>query len=145
MTTGPRDPDLPAVPGLEPADGRTRPLDLSKDPDRFNPDDHPRVVEPVDEARPASSRRLGAADDPDRFDPDRFDTASPPELPRGLDPRADPDRFLPPGQGQSLTDLIGKEGAFEEERDGYQWIAGLLGVLAFLALVAFLFENVLTP
>jgi hypothetical protein len=104
------DPDRPAVPGLEPADGRTRPLDLSQDPDRFQPDDHPRVVEPT----------------------------------RALDPAQDPDRFLPPGQGQSLTDLLGDR-AYEEQRDGYQWVAGLLGVVAFLALVAFLFGEVLSP
>ena len=142
MTSGPHESDLPAVPGLEPADGRTRPLDPAGDPDRFDPAAHPRIVEPVDQVRP-SPRRLGAADDPDRFDASRGPAA--PELPRGLAPRADPDRFLPPGQGQSLTDLIGKDGAFEEERDGYQWVAGLLGVLAFLALVAFLFQNVLSP
>ena len=137
MTT---EPDPYVVPGLEPADGRARPLDRSQDPDRFDPDrDHPRVVEPA----PPTSRRLGAADDPDRFDPTKAD--APPELPRGLDPQYDPDRFLPPGQGQSLTDLLGKEGTHEGDRDGYQWIAGLLGVMAFLALVAFLFNNVLTP
>ena len=135
------DPDRPAVPGLEPADGRTRPLDMSQDPDRFDaarfdPDEHPRVVEPA----PPAPRRLGAADDPDRFDPD-----APPELPRGLDPAYDPDRFLPPGQGQSLTDLLGKAGTYEGDRDNYQWVAGLIGVLAFLALVAFLFNSVLTP
>ena len=113
MTT---DPDRPAVPGLEPADGRTRPLDMSQDPDRFDPDAHPRVVEPA-----------------------------PPEHPRGLDPAHDPDRFLPPGQGQSLTDLLGKAATYEGERDNYQWVAGLLGVFLFLALVAFLFDRVLTP
>ena len=112
MTT---EPDLPAVPGLEPADGRTRPLDRSKDPDRFDPDAHPRVVEPV------------------------------PEQPRGLDPARDPDRFRPPGQGQSLPELLGEERTYEGERDGYQWVFGLLGVLAFLAIVAYLFGNVLTP
>ena len=133
------DPDRPAVPGLEPADGP------QVEPDRepvFDPAEHPRVVEPA-------PRRLVAADDPDRFDPDRFEPsrepASPPELPRDLDPRQDPDRFLPPGQGQSLTDLLGKAGTYEGERDGYQWVAGLLGVLAFLALVAFLFQSVLEP
>ncbi len=136
MTT---DPDRPAVPGLEPADGRTRPLDPAQDPDRFVPEEHPRVVEPA----PPTSRRLGAADDPDRFDP-AADSA-PPELPRGLDPAYDPDRFRPPGQGQTLTDLLGKEGTQEGERDGYQWVAGLLGVFAFLALVAWLFNSVLTP
>ena len=112
MTT---EPDLPAVPGLEPADGRTRPLDMSQDPDRFDPTAHPRVVEPV------------------------------PEQPRGLDPARDPDRFRPPGQGQSLPELIGEERTYEGERDGYQWVFGLLGVLAFLAIVAYLFGNVLTP
>jgi hypothetical protein len=112
MTT---EPDPYAVPGLEPADGRTRPLDMSKDPDRFDPDEHPQIVEPA------------------------------PVLPRGLDPAKDPDRFLPPGQGQTLNDLLGPAGTYEGERDNYQWIAGLLGVVAFLALVAFLFNSVLTP
>ena len=64
--------------------------------------------------------------DPDRFDPDRFD----------------PDRF---DGTQNLTDLVGKAGAFEEERDNYQWALGLLAVLGFLAAVAFLFTFVLTP
>ena len=124
------DPDRPAVPGLEPADGR--PLDMSKDPDRFDPDEHPRLVEPV--------RGLDMSKDPDRYDPDQ-DVEDPS---RGLDMAKDPDRYLPPGQGQTLTDLLGP-GAQEGSRDGYQWVAGLLGVFAFLALVAFLFNNVLTP
>lgn len=138
------EPDPHAVPGLEPSDGR-RPLDMSQDPDRFDPDagfdpeEHPRIVEPA----PRTPRRLGAADDPDRFDPAAPEL--PPELPRGLDPDHDPDRFLPPGQGQSLPELLGKAGTYEGDRDGYQWVFGLLGVLAFLALVAFLFGNVLTP
>ena len=116
--------DRPAVPGLEPADGRARPLDRSQDPDRydparddgtaFQPDEHPRVVEP-------------------------------PQSPRGLDPGKDPDRFLPPGQGQSLPELLGEAGTHEGERDNYQWAIGLLAVIAFLALVSFLFSNVLTP
>jgi hypothetical protein len=142
------DPDRPAVPGLEPADARTPALDLSKDASpgegRFVPEDHPRVVEPaaVEDRRPRS-RRLGAADDPDRFDPAREPDV--PELPRGLDPTYDPDRFRPPGQGQTLTDLLGKEGTQEGDRDNYQWAYGLIGVFLFLALVAFLFNNVLTP
>ena len=121
MTT---EPDRPAVPGLEPADGRTRALDLSQDPDRydpardsgpvFEPADHPRVVEPV-------------------------------AHPRALDPRHDPDRYLPPGQGQSLPELLGEAGTHEGDRDNYQWALGLLGVFVFLGLVAFLFSNVLTP
>ena len=130
------DPDRPAVPGLEPADGRTRPLDRAQDPDRFVPEDHPRLIEPA-------PRVLGAADDPDRYDPERDDPAAP-DLPRGLDPAYDPDRYVPPGQGQTLTDLLGK-GSQEGERDNYQWVAGLVGVFLFLALVAFLFNSVLTP
>jgi len=59
-----------------------------------------------------------------------------------LDPRHDPDRY---DGTQNLTDLVGKAGAFEEERDNYQWALGLLAVLGFLAAVAFLFNNVLTP
>ncbi|HVM27666.1 MAG TPA: hypothetical protein VM433_08340, partial [Mycobacteriales bacterium] len=82
--------------------------------------------------------------DPDRFDPTR---AAGPTGP--LDPRLDPDRYdpgkdLPPGQGQTLTELLG-EGAHEQPRDNYQWAYGLLGVLAFLALVSWLFTAVLTP
>ena len=121
MTT---EPERPVVPGLEPADGRARPLDMSKDPDRFDasrdsgpvfdPEEHPRLVE------------------------------APPAHPR-VDPRHDPDRFLPPGQGQSLEDLLGKAGTHEGERNGYEWVAGLVGVFAFLALVAYLFNSVLTP
>ena len=137
------DPDRPAVPGLEPPDSPSRPLDLSKDPDRFVPEEHPRLVEPV----PLTPLRgLDMSQDPDRFDPDRVEPAEEaPELPRGLDPAHDPDRYRPPGQGQTLTDLLGKAGAQEDDRDGYQWVAGLLGVFAFLALVAFLFNSVLTP
>jgi hypothetical protein len=66
-----------------------------------------------------------------------------------LDPALDPDRYdpardLPPGQGQTLPELLG-EGAFEEKRDNYQWAIGLLGVLAFLALVSWFFSSVATP
>jgi hypothetical protein len=50
-----------------------------------------------------------------------------------------------PGEGQSLTDLIGKDRSFEEHRDGYEWVAGLIAVVAFLALVTFIFNVVLTP
>ena len=98
---------------------------------------------------------LDPRDDPDRYDPDRAadaPSALPPETLRDLDPRHDPDRYdadrYDPARadgGRSLTDLVGKAGAFEEERDNYQWALGLLAVLGFLAAVAFLFSNVLTP
>ncbi len=132
------DPDRPAVPGLEPADARTPPMDLSKDPDRFRPEEHPRLVEPT-----APTRGLDMSQDPDRFDPAREPEA--PDLPRGLDPAYDPDRYRPPGQGQTLTDLLGKEGSQQGDRDGYQWVLGLVGVFLFLGIVAFLFNSVLTP
>jgi len=138
MTT---DPERPAVPGLERTE-RVEPPGDTGDVARFSPADHPRVVEPV---APPSSRRLGAADDPDRFDAARDGAAPGTEPTRALDPRQDPDRFLPPGQGQTLKDLLGEAGTHEGSRDGYQWVAGLIGVFLFLALVAFLFSTVLTP
>ena len=66
-----------------------------------------------------------------------------PDLPAvpGLEPVPE----QPPGQGQSLPELLGEERTYEGERDGYQWAFGLIGVLVFLALVAFLFANVLEP
>jgi hypothetical protein len=132
MTT---EPDPPAVPGLEPADGRRRPLDRSQDPDRYDPD--------RDDPNPDDPNR----DDGPVFDPEEHPRVVEPaaQAPGRLDPAQDPDRFLPPGQGQSLTDLLGKAGTHEGDRDGYQWIAGLLAVIAFLALVTFLFSTVLTP
>lgn len=100
--------DPSIVPGLaDPVPApRVQPLDMSKDPDRFDPHASISVVGP-------------------------------------LDPRRDPVR-ADAGRGQSLTDLVGKKGAYEEERDNYTWALGLLGVLAFLALVAFLFGEVLS-
>jgi hypothetical protein len=116
----------------------TAPLDPRQDPDRYRPEqDDLSIVPGLGEGRTAP---LDLSKDPDRFD-----ASAPPELPRNLDTRYDPDRFAPPGQGQSLTDLLGKEGAFEEKRDGYEWVFGLLAVLAFLALVSFLFNSVLSP
>lgn len=82
-----------------------------------------------------------------RGDPDRFDPDAVPEVIRGLDPDRDPDRFPAPdpGRGQSLPELLGRDGTHEGERDNYEWAYGLLLVLAFLAGVAFLFTNVLSP
>ena len=83
------------------------------------------------------------------LDPDRFD-ASIDAAPAGrLDPALDPDRYdpraeLPPGQGQTLTELLG-DGAFEEPRDNYQWAIGLLAVVVFLALISWFFGAVVAP
>jgi hypothetical protein len=98
--------DVSFVPGM----GPVGPLDMSKDPDRF---------------------------DPNRVDP----VVVTPQRP--LDPARDPDRYRPPGQGQTLTDLLG-EGAFEEKRDNNQWAIGLISILAFLLLVSWLFGSVLS-
>ena len=82
-------------------------------------------------------KRLDPRDNPDRF----YDPEPPPVLPRGLDLRRDPDRF----DNATLIELVGRDGAFEDERDNPAWLFGLLGVFAFLALVAALFPYVLSP
>ena len=150
MTTDPQDPrlDAPAAAPVPPPAPRaegdlgpglrrivpisTGPLDMSKDPDRFDPTQST-VTGPLDMSK----------------DPDRFDPVQQPVVVGPLDLSKDPDRMpvvsREPGEGQSLTDLLGKDRSYEEDRDGYEWIAGLLAVLAFLAVVAFLFNNVLTP
>ena len=137
------DDDLSIVPGLEelPAPRGEMPpgrLDPALDPDRYDP---------VRDAGPAAwpTGPLDPALDPDRYDPGR-DAAS---LAGPLDPALDPDRYdprqdLPPGQGQTLTDLLG-EGAHEDSRDNYQWALGLLGVVAFIALVSWFFGSVVSP
>ena len=126
--------DLSIVPGLGAADQVPPPrthLDMSQDPDRYDPARDAAAVGPLDMSQ-----------DPDRYDPSR-DVA--PVAPVGrLDPARDPDRYRPPGQGQTLTELLG-EGAHEDARDGYQWALGLLSVLAFLALVSWFFTSVVTP
>jgi hypothetical protein len=60
--------------------------------------------------------------DPDRYDPTR-------DEPVALDPALDPDRFSSP----TLPGLLG-DGA-QEDRDGLEWLYGLLGVIAFLGFV----------
>ncbi len=84
--------------------------------------------------------------DPDR--PDGPPRTAPPAGP--LDMSKDPDRYTadaqPPlgrtgGAAPSLTDLIGRQAAQEEDRDGYVWIFGLLATLAFLGLVALVFSR----
>ena len=107
----------------------TGPLDPRLDPDRYRPEE-PDPPPVVPEAGDGTSP-LDPADDPDRFVPDLPSDAPPP--------------LSGQGQGQSLTDLLGSSRTYEGERDNYQWALGLLAVLAFLGLVAFLFGSVLTP
>jgi hypothetical protein len=122
---GPVD-DVTIVPGL----GPSGPLDMSQDPDRFDP--------ARDAAAPTGP--LDMSQDPDRFDPARDAAAPTGPLDRSLDP----DRYRPPGQGQTLTDLLG-EGAQEDQRDNGQWALGLLAVIAFLALASWFFGSVVSP
>ena len=124
---------VPAPRGdLGPGLRRVQPLDMSKDPDRFDPAAVP--TGPLDLSK-----------DPDRFENAHPDPVEQPVVVGPLDLSQDPDRMPRPGSGQSLTDLIGKDRSYEEDRDGYEWIVGLLAVLAFLGLVAFFFNSVLTP
>jgi hypothetical protein len=123
---------VPAPRGdLGPGLRRVSRLDPSQDPDRY------------DASMPTGPMDLSK--DPDRFENGYLDPVEQPVVVGPLDLSKDPDRMPKPGSGQSLTDLIGKERSYEEDRDGYEWIVGLLAVLAFLALVAFFFNSVLSP
>lgn len=79
---------------------------------------------------------LDPAGDPDRFDPTRDA-----EPAAALDPGLDPDRYDP--AADTLPGLLGV-GPQEDERDTWTWLVGLLGVLAFLGLVALVMSR-LTP
>jgi len=134
-------------PGRAPGTGRGVPLDLSKDPDRF---ENGFTHEPP---RAAPDTGRGVPLDLSK-DPDRFENGLSHDLPRAapdplppyvgpLDPRLDPDRMPPPGrpgEGQTLAELLG-EGTHEGERDGYEWVLGLVTVLVFLGLVALVFSS----
>ena len=147
MTAGPHDPrdamrtgvgaddraredDLSIVPGMGPVPTPRTHLDMSQDPDRYDPTRDAVATGPLDMSQ-----------DPDRYDPSR-DVA--PLQGRPLDMSQDPDRYVPPGQGQTLTELLG-EGAHEDERDNYQWAIGLVSVFLFIALVSWFFTSVATP
>ncbi len=97
-----------------------QPLDLSQDPDRVQ--------------LPPPGRPLDLSQDPDRVQPAQLSAPAGP-FPTGvpLDPRNDPDRVRP--GDRTLIDLLG-DGAQEDARDGYTWLAGLLAVLLFLGAVS---------
>jgi hypothetical protein len=92
----------------------TEPLDMSKDPDRFDPDAAGRSDDPV-------TGPLDMSDDPDRFDPDAAV-----EVQRR-------------GRHGNLVDLLG-DGAQVDRRDNLTWLLGLVSVLGFLALVSLLLQ-----
>ena len=124
------------APRADPGPGlrRISQLDPTRDPDRYDAGAAAMPTGPMD-----------LSQDPDRFENAHLDPVEQPVVVGPLDLSKDPDRMPRPGSGQSLTDLIGKERSYEEDRDGYEWIVGLLAVLAFLALVAFFFNSVLSP
>lgn len=78
---------------------------------------------------------LDMSKDPDRYDPAQD---SSPGLPPQVGGHSGPD------QDRTLPELLG-DGAHEEERAGLEWLAGLAAVVVFLALVAYLFAEVLNP
>jgi hypothetical protein len=123
--------DVSIVPGL----GPSGPLDSG-----------PGRHEPPPSAYPAVGP-LDLSKDPDRYHPDRDDAGGHDDITAvggPLDRSLDPDRYRPPGQGQTLTDLLG-DGAHEEKRDNMQWAYGLLSILAFLAVVSWFFNSFATP
>lgn len=123
----PDDAVLGSTPAGQSPAARAQPMDLSKDPDRFQPDVAPGVAVPAARAGP-----MDPAGDPDRYEP----------LADGLPV---PGRRPDAGAGKDLEQLLGRDGTHEGDRDGLEWLVGLLAVVAFLALVALLFNTVLTP
>ncbi len=116
-------------------------LDMSKDPDRYDP--------AADTARDAApTTHLDMSQDPDRYDPSRDAGLGAPLVTGPLDMSQDPDRYDPradagaAGSGQTLSELLGGSAAQDEERDSFVWLAGLLAVAAFLGLVALFFSSV---
>ncbi len=92
---------------------------------------------------------LDPSNDPDRYDPDRDNAFHAGGPPGPLDPALDPDRYDPaagvpvqrPGRsGETLTELLG-EGSYNDKPNPYVFLLGLLAVVAFLGLVAWIFSN----
>lgn len=116
------------------------------EPDDPGPDqvDDASIVPGLDPFAYPAVGPLDRSKDPDRYDPDREPAYDPTVIGGPLDRALDPDRYRPPGQGQTLTDLLG-EGAHEDQRNNLEWLYGLLGVVAFLALVSWFFGSVVAP
>ena len=109
--------------------GMTGPLDPAGDPDRYDPD--------RDDGAPETGAARGPLDwalDPDRYDPSL--DADPPQAERA--PLA-PGRTG--GRRSTLPDLLGKEGSFQDTPSPYVWVLGLVGIVAFLLLFAFVFSH----
>jgi hypothetical protein len=121
------------------------------------------MTTPQDPHRHLPTGRLDPALDPDRYDPAREAAGPPPPDPvvsegpldwaldpDRYDPAADPSRVRGPreplklgrtgGTSQTLPDLLA-EGSFEDKPSPYMFLLGLLGIAAFLGLVAFVFSH----
>lgn len=115
------------------------------------------------EPTPHGSVPLGRLDpdlDPDRYRPGAEPAAADLPVAGPLDMAQDPDRYRPgglelpweaeqedPGSargGRTLPGLLG-DGAHEDERDNAAWALGLIGMIVFLGLVAWLFGSVIEP
>ena len=106
----------------------TTPLDPANDPDRYDP--------ARDAAGPESGPPSGPLDwalDPDRYDPDADE---PPKAER-------PPLLLgrTGGRRSTLPELIGKEASFQDSPSPYIWVLGLIGIVAFLLVFAFVFSH----
>jgi hypothetical protein len=104
----------------------TAPLDPAGDPDRYDP---AKDVAPEQPTGP-----LDWALDPDRYDPDRDDPPKAERPPLVLGRTG--------GRRSTLPELIGKEASFQDTPSPYIWILGLMGTVAFLLVVAFIFSHI---
>ncbi|MDT7571284.1 MAG: hypothetical protein QOE05_1458 [Actinomycetota bacterium] len=101
----------------------TTPLDPANDPDRYDPTRESAVPEgPLDWAL-----------DPDRYDAERDDPPKPERPPLVLGRTG--------GRRSTLPELIGKEASFQDSPSPYIWVLGLIGIVAFLLLFAFVFSH----
>ena len=102
----------------------TTPLDPANDPDRYDPSRAP-------EAGPTGP--LDWALDPDRYDPEQDEPVKPERPPLLLGRTG--------GRRSTLPELIGKEASFQDSPSPYNWVLGLIGILAFLLLFAYVFSH----
>lgn len=100
----------------------TQPLDPANDPDRYDPTRADSLAGPLDWAL-----------DPDRYDPEQ-DSSPKVERPPLVLGRTG-------GRRSTLPELMGKEASFQDSPSPYIWALGLLGILAFLLLFAFVFSH----
>jgi len=107
----------------------TVPLDPAKDPDRYDP-----AREGNPDAAPTGP--LDWALDPDRYDPAA--DAAPQPAP---EPRRKAVLGRTGGTRETLPELLG-EGSFDDKPSPYMFLLGLLGIAAFLLLVALIFSNI---